>query len=232
MYRPQNIGRGNRVELVIAAITLASVVFLLIALIQLYSRHRALRTVNLRVKDFSVLVPGSSTMTSDINPRDKGNFDLQVIREPPGPIVTGPTAPEEKSHSKIPTLDTEPNRTRYSSRPAEIVYEEESLDTPIVPLVRITPRYPPELKEQMIEGSVVALISVDEEGHVYSVKIEKSEHQAFADSVATALLRWRFLPGRVNGRFVKFKARQPMRFRLVRAGGRGKEYANSLSIVQ
>ena len=235
MYRPEEIGSRSRLELVIGAITLASVAFLLAAVIEIFSGQRALRTIKLRVQDYSIVVPGGTAPVLGTSPTDRGVLhllDLQDLQEPRESMASRSTASRRRDWNEIPSLDLEPEPSRFSSCSLDLVYDEENLDTPIVPLVRIIPRYPPELREQEIEGMVVALISVDEKGYVYSVEIEKSAHQAFAESAATALLRWRFVPGRVNGEFVKFKARQPMRFRLFNSNGREKDYVKGLSILQ
>lgn len=227
MYCPEEIRNGNRFKLTFGAITLASAAFFLIAVIEIFSGQRELRTIKLRIQDHSIIIPSNTEPDPSTGGMDKRVMHLLDSQTPAEILVSHPAAIRHKIQTEIPSLHLGPEPSRFSSNPSDLVYEEEDLDTPIVPLVRIIPRYPEELKNQKIEGIVIALISVDEKGYVYSVEIEKSAHRAFANSAVTALLRWRFIPGRSNGEFVKFRARQPMRFRLLNSNLRKKDYGDS-----
>jgi len=224
MYCPEEIRNGNCFKLTIGAITLASAAFFLIAVIEIFSGQRELQTIKLRIQDHSIIIPGKAAQDPSTGGMDKRVIHRLDSKAPSEILVSHPAAIHHKIRTEIPSLNLGSNPSRFSSNPPDLVYEEEDLDTPTVPLVRIIPQYPEELKMQKIEGIVIALISVDEKGYVYSVEIEKSAHEAFADSAVTALLRWRFIPGRSNGEFVKFRARQLMRFRLLNSNLRKKNH--------
>jgi periplasmic protein TonB len=60
---------------------------------------------------------------------------------------------------------------------------------------RVSPRYPRQLWEREIEGSVDVLASVDDDGHVTEVKIHKSSgYDAFDEAALEAVRQWRDLP--------------------------------------
>ena len=62
---------------------------------------------------------------------------------------------------------------------------------------------------------MLAVLSVDEDGNVYDVVVEKSDFDEFSESAKSAIMTWKFLPGRKNGKQVKFRMRVPISFQLI-----------------
>lgn len=80
------------------------------------------------------------------------------------------------------------------------------------------PRYPELLRSAGIEGHVVALFVVDEEGRVdeTSVRFTRSDNQLFEEAVRAALGRMRFVPAEAGGRKVRQLVEMPFMFTLSR----------------
>lgn len=83
------------------------------------------------------------------------------------------------------------------------------------PLVRPPPDYPAALRDQDIEGRVVASISVAASGQVESVVIRSATHPLFEQAVRSALKRWRFEPARsASGQALPDRVQVPFQFRV------------------
>lgn len=72
--------------------------------------------------------------------------------------------------------------------------------------------YPAELAATRQDGQVVVSFTVDTEGKVTDLKVVEASHPAFAAAALESIARWRFTPGRRNGKPVPVKMRQPVRF--------------------
>jgi periplasmic protein TonB len=80
------------------------------------------------------------------------------------------------------------------------------------------PRYPDMLRSANVEGEVLVQFVVDTTGRVEngSVKILKTSHDLFTNSVRSALNNMRFYPAEIGGRKVKQLVQQPFNFTLTR----------------
>ena len=80
------------------------------------------------------------------------------------------------------------------------------------------PSYPDMLRSANVEGEVLVQFVVDTTGRVESgsVKILKSSHDLFTNSVRNALNSMRFYPAEIGGRKVKQLVQQPFNFTLTR----------------
>jgi protein TonB len=80
------------------------------------------------------------------------------------------------------------------------------------------PNYPDMLRSANVEGEVLVQFVVDTTGKVEngSVKILKSSHDLFTNSVRQALNSMRFYPAEIGGRKVKQLVQQPFNFTLTR----------------
>jgi periplasmic protein TonB len=94
-------------------------------------------------------------------------------------------------------------------------YFEFQVEKPVVPAPGSTqPRYPDMLRQAGVEGEVLAQFVVDTTGRAEagSLKILKSSHDLFIQSVKNALPQMRFIPAEVGGRKVKQLVQQPFSF--------------------
>ena len=80
------------------------------------------------------------------------------------------------------------------------------------------PNYPDMLRSANVEGEVLVQFVVDTTGKVEngSIKILKSSHDLFTNSVRQALNSMRFYPAEIGGRKVKQLVQQPFNFTLTR----------------
>ena len=94
-------------------------------------------------------------------------------------------------------------------------YFEFQVEKPVVPAPGSTsPRYPDMLRQAGVEGEVLAQFVVDTTGRAEanSLKILKSSHDLFIQSVRNALPQMKFIPAEVGGRKVKQLVQQPFTF--------------------
>lgn len=94
-------------------------------------------------------------------------------------------------------------------------YFEFQVEKPVVPAPgSVAPRYPDMLRQAGVEGEVLAQFVVDTTGKAEpgSLKILKSSHDMFVQSVKNALPQMKFIPAEVGGRKVKQLVQQPFTF--------------------
>jgi protein TonB len=80
--------------------------------------------------------------------------------------------------------------------------------------VQSSPPYPYSAKQAGITGEVTVEFTVDESGGVLSPRVVKSSNPIFNDSAMQGISRWKFEPGKRNGRVVRFKMMVPIVFSL------------------
>ena len=98
-------------------------------------------------------------------------------------------------------------------------YFEFQVEKPVVPAPgSISPRYPDMLRQAGVEGEVLAQFVVDTTGKAEpgSLKILKSSHDMFVQSVKNALPQMKFIPAEVGGRRVKQLVQQPFTFSITK----------------
>ena len=98
-------------------------------------------------------------------------------------------------------------------------YFEFQVEKPVVPAPGSTsPRYPDMLRQAGVEGEVLAQFVVDTTGRAEagSLKILKSSHDLFVQSVKNALPQMKFIPAEVGGRKVKQLVQQPFTFSITK----------------
>jgi protein TonB len=88
------------------------------------------------------------------------------------------------------------------------------LDKPPTLVSSVPPNYPPELRRTKVEGSVVLVFVLNEQGRVEDPRVETSTRPEFEQPAVDAVKRWRFKPGEKEGETVRTYMRLPMRFRV------------------
>lgn len=79
---------------------------------------------------------------------------------------------------------------------------------------RIAPTYPFEAKRNSLTGEVVVEFVVNERGEVLSPRIVRSTDSVFEAPTLRAVSKWRFSPGKKDGRPVRFRMMVPIVFNL------------------
>ena len=91
----------------------------------------------------------------------------------------------------------------YASADAK-VYDNLTLTTPSVPVVRIEPRYPDNIKG--VSGYVKAEFVITKSGKTSDITvIESVPEGAFDKAAIAALKKWVYKPGELDGKVVKTK---------------------------
>ena len=154
-----------------------------------------------------------------------GNYSVPKPPDPPKPI----TPPKELSPPKPTPLPPPPE-------PPPIVVDDPSpVDVPAPPPAppappapqdtlgsvdpssksRNPPTYPPSALRAQIEGTVILVISIDAQGNVIDIDVEKSSRNRDLDRAAVdAARKWRFNPQIENGVAVASRVRVPVDFNL------------------
>ncbi|MGD8376147.1 MAG: energy transducer TonB [Acidobacteriota bacterium] len=74
------------------------------------------------------------------------------------------------------------------------------------------PRYPADLLRSGRQGTVYVLFTVQRDGRVADVEVQRSTDPAFERPAVEAVRQWKFEPGTRNGQAVRFKMRVPITF--------------------
>lgn len=83
------------------------------------------------------------------------------------------------------------------------------------PIVRIPPTYPVEARRRKIEGWVRVEMTVLENGSVADVKVKSAEPAGvFEQAAVAAISQWKFSPAMENGKPVRRRAGQTLKFEL------------------
>lgn len=85
-----------------------------------------------------------------------------------------------------------------------------------VPLHRVQPEYPGDMKRLRKSASVQLVFVIDETGTVVDWEIEESSNQRFNESALAAIKQWVFKPGIKDGEPVKTRVHIPFEYKLRR----------------
>ena len=96
------------------------------------------------------------------------------------------------------------------------IFDIADLDQRPQAIAQVAPRHPPELLKARIEGTVVLLFVLDENGRVQDPRVESSSRPEFEKPALAAVRKWRFKPGTREGKAVRSYVRQQIAFRLTR----------------
>jgi protein TonB len=97
-------------------------------------------------------------------------------------------------------------------------YMEFQVEKPVAKIGGEAPEYPPALKDQGIEGTVLAQFVVNESGRYEpgTLKILNSSNSAFTAAVKDALPRMRFSAAQIGGKKVQQLVQMPFQFHIQR----------------
>ena len=77
------------------------------------------------------------------------------------------------------------------------------------------PTYPLSARKRRLEGIVLLMVDVSNDGHPAAVSVkESSGHIVLDDAARTAVERWRFIPATQDGRNISAQVTIPIRFKL------------------
>lgn len=133
----------------------------------------------------------------------RDDFHLEPVRVPPSANVA----------KIVPGVAGDPmgSDAPWTGRP---VLDSRLLDNPPRTRVQSPPVYPHEARQSGLTGEVLVEFTVDEDGRVMSPRVVRSSQAMFEPATLTAVAKWRFEPGRKNGRAVRFRMMVPVVFGL------------------
>ena len=79
---------------------------------------------------------------------------------------------------------------------------------------QVAPAYPAELRKAKIDGSVMLMFVLDENGRVEDPRVENSSRPEFEKPAVEAIKKWRFRPGIREGKAVRTYIRIPIKFKV------------------
>lgn len=126
-----------------------------------------------------------------------------VVGDKPGGIPPGeqgglaPGNPADQSHSPVPW------RVRVSQGVSQRLL-----------VTTVPPKYPPEAKDQHIQGTVVMGVTIDKEGNVASIQLI-SGHPLLAPPAIDAVKQWKYKPYLLNQTPVEVETQVSVNFTLV-----------------
>lgn len=97
------------------------------------------------------------------------------------------------------------------SKEVESLFSIAELDQKPRVIYQPSPRVTGEMREQA-PGKVYIIFVVDKQGRVTNPKVQKSTAPVFEQSALNALKKWKFEPGKRNGKAVRFRMRVPIIF--------------------
>ena len=174
-------------------------------------------------------------------PKDEYDVrSISVVEEPPPPPPPMEEEKEEEKQEEQPELDSQAEPLDLSqleialntnatggwgadfgvdvrshmarAQKMDAVFSLSELDQRPRPVYQPSPRYPPELQRKGVQGSVTVAFIVDSDGRVTRAKVQKSSHPGFNRAALKAVKRWKFEPGKREGKAVQFRMRVPITF--------------------
>ncbi|ESS72910.1 TonB family protein [Methyloglobulus morosus KoM1] len=144
----------------------------------------------------------------------------KVERPIPQPIADKPTPMQPSTADAIPTPDTSASPALPANKPTKTGSGEapiKSVDSGVVPLVRVKPTYPMRAASRHIEGWVKIEFTVSPSGTVANARVvDASPPGIFDEAALDAIKEWKFKPKIENGATVTQRAVQTLKFTLLK----------------
>jgi protein TonB len=133
----------------------------------------------------------------------------------PEPIETAPSMSVETSPSISTPEAHAPRPVAPEMNIGDQVFGALQLETPPSLIYAPPPTYPGQTRRKGIQGTVTVVAVLDRNGHVVSVRMEPGPLvDAFGPATLDAVRKWRFSPGKVDGRPVRCEVSIPVQFTL------------------
>ncbi len=145
------------------------------------------------------------------NPIAPPNIARPLTKELILPFKINARLPEDIGFSHLPPIDPVVVRGVGING----IFNQDDLDSPLVPVAQVPPVYPLRARRQGIEGWVTVKFLVTADGQIQSVSILDSKPpRVFDKSVRRCVNAWRFRPGMVAGQPVRTWVETTIKFKL------------------
>lgn len=145
------------------------------------------------------------TQPEIVQPRRPGEISIPMPPTPP-PRVDG------RPVDRIPPVwsaEGDNNGPRVTGGP---LISADFLDSPPRTRYQVAPQYPYGARQSGLKGEVLVAFVVDERGVVYNARVVRSTAREFEEPTLRAVEKWRFQPGKKDGRPVRFRMAVPVVF--------------------
>jgi protein TonB len=156
-----------------------------------------------------VIIEPETPQPGDINdiPQPRPSVMPPKERDLPQPLVvdafTQPLQPDAPADLvPDPGIIAIPNNPGPGISSDPRIIDNSLLQQKPTPRSQIPPQYPFEMRNAHIEGEVAVEFIVDMNGNVRNPFVIRSTHREFEDAALQAISKWRFHPGRKDGRIV------------------------------
>jgi protein TonB len=130
---------------------------------------------------------------------------VQKLQPPPPPGLERPTG-----IVSIPKTSA----SRAIGQGMKDLFDLKNLDQQPTPRFQAKPNYPFEMRRAGITGQVVVGFIVDARGNVREAYSVRSSHREFEQAAIQAVTKWRFRPGKKDGRAVNTRMQVPIVFNI------------------
>lgn len=151
----------------------------------------------------------------------KGEPDLKPRLDEPVAVVRDFEIPSERSNpipqNVVDRLIAAPIGDPLGSETVVrtcTILTSDLLDNPPRTRARVSPTYPSAERSAGVEGEVLVEFVVDESGKVTQPFVVRSSRASFERPTLRAVEKWRFEPGKKDGRAVRFRMQIPVHFSL------------------
>lgn len=79
---------------------------------------------------------------------------------------------------------------------------------------QVVPNYPVQMRQAHLTGEAQIAFLIDEKGRTEQVQVLSASDASFGDAAVAAVKKWRFKPGKKDGKTVKIATAMPVSFRL------------------
>jgi protein TonB len=128
------------------------------------------------------------------------------------PFDTRPRKFDHSSNSIPDTIGTKDGVLGGMDLSGITIYPPDALDRVPGARVQVPPDYPPAKQQSGAGGSVLVEFDVDPAGRVVRAEAIRYTDREFAEPAVRAVRKWRFEPGRRNGKAVSFRMAVPIEF--------------------
>jgi protein TonB len=161
-------------------------------------------------------------------PASNQSKPIEPPKEPPKPVFgVTPDSTVANGGIEVPignTLMKEPDKKFTPPEDVKPYYQPEKAAFVPAKLVEITefptekdrvvPEYPPDLRSQGVEGTVVLEVDIDAQGNVVDVRIKRPTGLAFDQAALKAVKASKYNPARRGSEAVAIRVTIPVKFRL------------------
>ena len=130
----------------------------------------------------------------------------------PDPVLTAPAIGIESRPASVEAV--EPFGTSLDNRPTPPSSDSAPADAVPVPAQTVSPEYPQLAIAADIEGDVVLLATIGQDGRVREVTVLRSAHRLLEEPARRAVLQYEYTPGIRDGAPAEYQIETTVRFRL------------------